>query len=120
MDACIYNLEITITAISNLLQLLYATLLEVLTSGPAIILVVGTAFIACKMLQKKIRTSPLQCPVPEESADRGSLVLVPTRKSNTVDHNALLEVTITIQPMQQLLTDQGELVISTGHGSGLN
>ena len=120
MDASNCNLEITITAVNDLQNLLYATLLEILTSALAIILVVGAAVIACKILQRRIITSPLQCPVPEEIADRRSLLLVPTRKSNTADHNqsyncALLEVTKTIQPVQQLLMDQGELVISTGH-----
>lgn len=117
MDARNCNLEMTVTVISNLQKLLYATLLKILTSAPTIILAVGIAVIVCKILQRKIKTSPLKCPVPEESADRGSLVTVPTRKSNIVDNNepALLEDTKTIQPVQQLLIDQGELVISTGH-----
>ena len=122
MDACNCNLEITLTATSNLQKpLYYATLLEILTSMLAIVLVVSTAVIACKILRSNIRMSQPLHPVPEASADRDSqLVLVTTRKSNTADQEesyALLrEATKTIQPVQQLSMDEGELVVSViGH-----
>ena len=116
MDVCS-----ALVVVCNLHNIQVAPLVPILTILMTmlviIILAVSAAVLTCKILQGKTKRNssyPLQNPVPEQSRDKGSLVIaVTTNCYNGGSQRVSRESTCngTVQPVEQQSTDVGELIL---------
>ena len=115
MDAC--TAQVVVCNLHNMQ--LAPPVPDLTTMLVVVILAVSAAILSCKILQgetKRGSSYPLENPVPEQSRDKGSLVMaVNTNHCNGESLMVSRESTCndTVQPVEQQSTDIGELVLSS-------